>query len=252
MQSPNGYPPPCPVDPECLRLEFVTTCVGFDEILDFTLGFNHGQVDTVIVVTSHEDKATQGVCKKHGAICVQTDLFRKNGRKFNKGAAINSGLSRFQYHGWRMHLDCDIVLPDSFRRLLFNHTHLDVDCLYGCDRVNVYSKQQLRDAMGGCGHPHGQQHIHSAVIKESPNLGARYVDHLHGYVPLGFFQLWNARNQHSYPYSLGTAEHDDLMFATQWPVSQRRHLPSAIVYHVDPAGGHWGLNWEGRKSPRLQ
>jgi hypothetical protein len=28
---------------------------------------------------------------KHGAITVQTDLFKKNGRNFNKGAAINEG-----------------------------------------------------------------------------------------------------------------------------------------------------------------
>src|SRR5580693_7111178 len=76
---------------ESLRLEAVTVCVGFDDLLDLTLGLNHPHLDTLIVVTSHADRATQAVAKKHGAICVQTDLFGKNGRNFNKGAAINAG-----------------------------------------------------------------------------------------------------------------------------------------------------------------
>ena len=113
---------------EALRLEAVTACVGFDDLLDVTLALNHPLVDTMIVVTSHDDTATQLVAKKHGAICVQTDLMRKNGRGFNKGAAINAALGRFQYFGWRLHLDADIMLPDNFRRVLFNHTQLDPHC----------------------------------------------------------------------------------------------------------------------------
>jgi len=53
----------------------VTTCVGFDDVLDVTLGLNQPHLDTMIVVTTHDDKATQQVAKKHGAICVQSDLF---------------------------------------------------------------------------------------------------------------------------------------------------------------------------------
>ena len=87
---------------ESLRLEAVIACVGFDEILDHTLSINHPQLDTAIVVTTNTDKLTQEVCHKHGVICAQTDLFSKNGRKINKGAALNAGMSRFQYHGWRM------------------------------------------------------------------------------------------------------------------------------------------------------
>ncbi len=135
---------------ESLRLEAVTVCVGFDDMLDLTLPLNHPHLDTMIVVTSHEDRATQQVAKKHGAICVQTDLFTKNGRHFNKGAAINAGFGRFQYHGWRLHLDSDIILPDNFRRVLFNHTHLDPNSIYGADRIDVIGRdelRQLRDAV---------------------------------------------------------------------------------------------------------
>ena len=134
----TNTPPP---NPESLRIEAITTCVGFDDILDITLGLNHPHLDTMIVITSHDDKKTQHVAQKHGAVCVQTDLFKKNGRNFNKGAAINAGMARYQYHGWRLHLDSDIILPDNFRRMLFNHTHLDENCIYGADRIDVIGKE---------------------------------------------------------------------------------------------------------------
>src|ERR1700692_824170 len=109
---------------ESLRLEALTASVGFDDLPDLTLPLNHPHLDTLIVVTTHDDRRTQQVAQKHGAICVQTDLFTKNGRHFNKGAAINAGLGRFQYHGWRLHLDSDIILPDKFPCVLFKHTAL--------------------------------------------------------------------------------------------------------------------------------
>ncbi len=101
MANDNPYGPPPPGPPE-IRIEVVIVCVGFEELLDITLTYNHGHFDTVIVVTTIEDKATQKVANKRGAVIVQTDLFKKNGRNFNKGAAINAGFSRFQYNGWRM------------------------------------------------------------------------------------------------------------------------------------------------------
>ena len=131
------YRLPDPYAEDSQRLEAVTVCIGFDDVLDQTLAMNHPHLDTMIVVTSREDRRTQLVAQKHSAICVTTDLHRKNGRSFNKGAAINAGFGHYQWHGWRMHLDADIILPDNFRRLLFNHTHLDRLCLYGADRVDV-------------------------------------------------------------------------------------------------------------------
>ena len=81
---------------DSLRLEAVTARVHFVDLLDCALSANHPHVDTMIVVTSHDDKATHAVARKHGAICMQTDLFHKNGRHFNKGAALNAGLARCQ------------------------------------------------------------------------------------------------------------------------------------------------------------
>ena len=172
------YANTAPSNSESLRLEAVTACVGFDDMLDVTLELNHPHLDTMIVVTSHEDRRTQQVAQKHGAICVQTDLFRKNGRRFNKGAAINSGMARWQYHGWRLHVDSDIALPDNFRRVLFNHTHLDENCIYGADRVDVIGLNELQTIRG-----HGPQHSHSAFVAHGGHRGLspRYVDPLRGY-----------------------------------------------------------------------
>lgn len=241
---PNGAPKD-PRDDRCL--EAVTISVGFDDFLDETLRINHPHFDTMIVVTSHDDTKTHGVARKHGAVLVQTDLHKKNGRPFNKGAAINAGFGRFMYHGWRMHLDADIALPDNFRRILFNMSHLEKSCIYGADRVDVVGREDLQKT-------NSQQHQHSMLLVPPTDraIGARYIDHLRGYCPLGFFQLWHADSQHAYPYSLGTAEHDDIMFSACWPESQRRHLPGVICHHLCSKTPRWGENWGGeRKQPRL-
>jgi len=233
---------------ESLRLEAVTVCVGFDDLLDVTLALNHPHLDTLIVVTSHADRPTQAVARKYGAICVQTDLFTKNGRNFNKGAAINAGFSRFQYHGWRLHLDADIALPDNFRRILFNHTVLDRDCIYGCDRVDVIGRQAIESRNAA------PQHQHGFLLAAQPPrpLSARYVDTLRGYVPIGFFQLWHCSTQKDYPYGIGTAAHDDVAFADQWPAPYRRHLPTVICHHLCAAPPQLGENWDGhRNQPRI-
>jgi hypothetical protein len=252
MNQPSYSTLPATPEPhllEALRLEAVTCCVGFDDLLDVTLALNHPHLDTMIVVTSHADLLTQAVARKHGAICVQTDLFGKNGRNFNKGAAINAGFSRFQYHGWRLHLDADIALPDNFRRILFNHTALDRNCIYGADRVDVIGLDALHESRSGA-----PQHSHGFMVAPRPNhpLSARYVDTLRGYVPIGFFQLWHSTTQKDYPWSLGTAAHDDVMFAEQWPSSCRRHLPTIICQHLCAHAPSLGENWDGaRRQARI-
>lgn len=230
---------------DALRLEGVVTCVGFHDFLDVTLRANHPHFDTLIVVTSHEDEKTQKVAAKNGAVVVVTDLFQKNGRNFNKGAAINAGFNRFQYHGWRMHLDSDILLPDSFRRMLFNHSHLERDCIYGADRTDVLRSDELQ-AIREHSRP---QHADGFILspRHTRPVSGRYIDRLSGYVPIGYFQLWHASKQREYPYSLGTAAHDDVMFAMQWPESKRRLLPGAICYHLISAVGKMGENWDGKR-----
>lgn len=245
-------PPPKPNACDDLRLEAVTVSVGFDDLLDVTLELNHPHLDTMIVVTSHNDRRTHQVCAKHGAICVPTDLFHKNGRQFNKGAAINAGFGYFQYLGWRLHLDADVALPDNFRRVIFNHTHLTRTSLYGADRVNVVGHDEIR-YLRERHHPKPQHTQRCIVESQIPREhGARFVHNLHGYLPLGYFQMWHSSCQKPYPYSLGTAEHDDTLFSMLWPIGSRHLLPSTIVYHLCPRAPKWSENWDGhRQQPRI-
>lgn len=234
---------------ESNRLEYVTTCVGFDDLLEVTLSANMPHVDSAIVVTSHADAKTKAVAKKFGALTVETDLFRKNDRRFNKGAAINVGFDRFQWRGWRMHLDADIALPDNFRRMLFNLTHLDSSCIYGADRVDVHGRDEYEAVRRGV----SPQHDESAFLqpRSQRRIAARFIDPLRGYVPIGFFQLWHSTMQKPYPYSLGSAAHDDVMFASAWPEASRRLLPTVICYHLVSRDPKLGDNWDGvRRQPR--
>jgi hypothetical protein len=231
---------------DTLRLEAVTVCVGFDDFLDVTLSLNMAQVDHMIVVTSHEDKRTHKCCNKHGATMVQTDLFKKNGRNFNKGAAIQQGFNYFHFMGWRIHLDADIALPDNFRRVLFNRTHLDRQCIYGADRMDIVGLKLLMKIRSS------PQHLYGSHVRIDGPLGHRFIDPLNGYVPIGFFQMWHATSHRHYPHSLGSAAHDDTMFSSQWKEEHRRHLPTVVCQHILSAPSVQGENWDGRrKQPRL-
>ena len=231
---------------ESLRLEAITACVGFDDLLDATLARNMAHFDTMIVVTSHDDYRTQEVARKHGATVVVTDLFKKDGRGFNKGAALNAGLGRFRYHGWRLHIDSDIALPDSYRRILFNHHALDRTCLYGADRVDIIGLKSLEEIYKT------PQHRWHNLVTLYGQMGSRFVDSLRGYIPLGFHQLWHSSERCEYPYSIGDAAHDDVMFADRWPESRRRLLPGVVLYHLCARPPQMGENWDGvRRQPRL-
>lgn len=245
---------------ERLRIEAVVTCVGFADMLDVTLGLNHPHVDHMIVVTNHADRATQLVARKHSATCVPTDLFTKHERNFNKGAAINAGFDYFRYNGWRLHLDADIILPDNFRRVLFNHTHLEPDAIYGASRRDIIGRDGLaRYLAARLGFPQhafgsGLSAEHNGALPPGPasSSSALYVDQLRGFCPIGFFQLWHSSRQQPYPWSLGTAAHDDVMFASLWPESKRHLLPSVVCYHLVSRAPYYGENWDGvRRQPKF-
>jgi glycosyltransferase involved in cell wall biosynthesis len=246
-------PTPEQIKNDWLRLEYVTTCVGFDDLLDLTLARNIGQFDTVIVVTSHEDHKTQSCVRKHGATLVLSDLFKKDGRTFNKGAAINDGFNYFRFYGWRCFLDSDILLPAGFRQRLYNHEELVQYCLYGVDRMDVNGKEAIQKLLES--HGFERQHMHGCLLGATAGeLSHRYTQQLSGPGVLGYFAMWNASCQKPYPYSLGTAQHDDIAWSNLWPRGQRRHITSSLVYHLHP--GNYtpiiGQNWDGnRRMPRL-
>jgi hypothetical protein len=241
--------PPCnPFAVEASRHEAVTTCVGFDDLLNITLEANMPHFDNFIVVGKGSDRLTRLCCEKHNATFVESHLFSHNGRNFNKGAAINQGFGHFQFHGWRMVLDVDILCPSSMRRLLAAYP-MDPSCLYHADRVDAIGWDEINRARYG----HCPQSHHNVIQSHSHRpIRERFVHPLYGFIPIGYFQLWHAEQQKSYPHGLGTAAHDDVLFAAQWPREKRVLLPNVIVHHLCTRQPQFMENWDGhRGQPRL-
>jgi hypothetical protein len=230
------------------HLAAVVTCVGYADILRETLHQNLPHLDDLVVVTSYDDTQTQQVCGRFNVTCVPTDVMHRDGAAFNKGAAINVGLSRLEIRDWALHLDADIALPPTFRRQI-ELERLDTNSIYGCDRVDVKGAE-VWDTHLASGH---RQHSHSLFVTPPAHMpvGGRVIHSQWGYVPIGFFQLWHLSAHKQYPFNSPNAERTDMTFAMQWSANHRRHLTSAWVYHLmsDPSGNPMGCDWSGRKSP---
>lgn len=234
-----------------ILLEAVTVCVGYGDFLRETLPHNLPQLDLLTVVTTSEDEETRSACSHFGVRCLLTDVFYRDTKapSINKSRGINYGLMHHSHNGWMLHLDADIVLPPQFRRMLEN-AHIDGHCLYGMDRVNCPNVKAW-DAYQA--KPHVQYQWHYLVRPPSGwPLGAR-ISHgdFGGYIPPGFFQLWNPAMSGitRYPIKVdGDMEHTDVLFATQFARPRRVLLPEGFCLHLETSG-EFGANWKGRKSP---
>lgn len=133
---------------ENARIEAVTCCVGFTDYLAFTHLRNHRQFDHYLVVTSTADHLTQAYCRDHSITCVVTDVMFEGGKRFDRGAAVNVGFGQLLFNDWVVHLDVDIVLPDDFRARL-RLPQLDVERMYGANRIIIESKREFYDFEAG-------------------------------------------------------------------------------------------------------
>ena len=120
--------------------------------------------------------------------------------------------------------------------------------LYGCDRHMVTEADWVQhQAM-----PRLQQENDVYVHVDPFPIGTRISTSSYGgYVPIGFFQLWNpvASNQFEYPETHSGAGRTDMIFAGKWPRAKRALLPELIVYHLESEpGAMQGANWAGRKT----
>ena len=70
-----------------IRVEAVTVCVGYGDILAVTMAENLPLLDSLLVVTSKSDEETKKVCKRHSVPYIATDEFKRDG-PFNKARMI--------------------------------------------------------------------------------------------------------------------------------------------------------------------
>jgi hypothetical protein len=238
-----------------IRVEAVTVCVGYADFLRETARENAPLVDDLVVITSPDDSETRGVCKELGLHHVLSDDANRGG-PFNKARLIQRVFDQIGAHDWILHLDADVVLPRGFRRYL-DWAHLDERCIYGADRCNVLGWDawcKIRSSGGW------NNHRYECVQSFHPGIapGGRHVPSMHGYCPIGFFQLFHGsqmidRGYHlrQYRYAHGDAARTDVQFALQWDRRFRQLLPEVIVLHLESEGSSQGANWKGRTTPRF-
>jgi hypothetical protein len=240
-----------------VRIEAVTACVGYGDFLAVTLPENLPLLDSLVVITAPEDEETQTVCRRHSVHYVLSQDHRRNGDPFNKARLINRAFDQIGAHDWILHLDADIVLPQKFRRMV-DWAHLDPACLYGADRQDLvgFERWQALKKFAGAWDNHAHQSGH--WFHPELRTGSRWISSIHGYVPVGFFQLFhgsaltqNGYRVRSYPTHHGDAARTDIQFALQWDRRQRLLLPEVIALHLESEPAKLGANWAGRTTKRF-
>jgi hypothetical protein len=231
---------------------------GYADYLDIALTHNRADLSHCVVVTSPKDKDSQKVAGKHNCILIVTDDGRKDGGEFNKGLLIERGLQQLPSSGWRVHFDADIVFPGNFRQRL-GAVGLDKQCLYGVDRMNVVGEgawQKVLDS--GWTHAGFQYHHFLTNTIDRADLGSRIVYGEHGWIPIGFFQLWHAEAEYTgiyrtrtYATGSSSAVHDDVQFGLRWDRKHRVLIPEFLVAHLVTEESKYGANWKGRKTRRF-
>ncbi len=226
-------------------IECVVTCVGYGDFLAATLPFNRHVFDHLIVVTAPDDGETIRVCEYYDVECLTTHAFTEGGSSFNKGRAINAGLSLLKQTGRVVHLDADIVLPPKARAVLHGPA-IDPKVLYGVDRVTCHTYEEwCRFLRLPALHHQLDVVIHQPPFEPSARV-ARSV--FNGYLPIGYFQLWtpSACGRPRYPETHTDAARSDVGFAAQWPRQERGLIPELYAIHLESERAEIGANWAGR------
>jgi hypothetical protein len=233
-----------------MNIQAVITCVNYSDYLSLTLPYNKRHFDEVVVVTSKDDAKTKYVCECLGVPCIESEW----GTKFNKAIGINAGITHLSPTDWIVHLDADIVLP-QLTRFILEQLDLNEQCIYGIDRMDCTSYEEWRRFLDST----HAQYENSTWIHGGPwNTATRVMFLEHGgYVPMGFFQLFNVNadvlhNWKFYSELYDNAGGSDLGFALRWERMHRHLLPEIVATHLMTDDAYMGINWAGRKSKEFK
>jgi hypothetical protein len=245
-----SYVVPCQppvITSQPFHCEAVVICDKYHDFLVKTLPHNKYQFDRIVVVTSPEDTKTQRICEHWHVECIKTDALETRWGRLCKGAGINVGLAALSLANWAVHMDADILLPPQ-TKLLIEQADLNPKFLYGIDRFNVRGYDSYAHFMDM---PQLQQECNTYVHIDQFPLGTRIMQpHANGYVPLGFFQMWNPKESGVFRYPEGhtDAGREDTLFAKQWPRRERALIPEIVGYHLESKDSAMSANWNGRKT----
>ena len=251
-----------------MRIEAITVCVDYADFLEVTLPSIRAAVDDLVVVTAPGNRRTQRVCDGYDfeeVRVVETTAMFDHDRRFSLGAAINAGLCELALDDWVLVIDADIVLPRNARETL-EHVPLAPNGIHGIDRVHCRGHASWRRFTTT---PRAAREGDVAFLRDF-EMGARiqvpaaisgdeagnpWNRWSAGWVPLGFFQLWNAGETgiRDYPADeRGTAEGSDILHSLRWPRIGRHLIPDLVGIELctDP-GTEVGPNWSGRRTPEF-
>lgn len=229
-----------------MKIECVTVCVNFSDVLAFSLPANKAHFDRMLVVSDNADEATKNLCSHQHVELLQTDEFYHSDAAFAKARGINAALAKLDPDGWVLHIDADIILPPRTRELL-GKIDLDPTCIYGIDRMMCPTYE---DWIRYLQTPTQMHTAETFVIPEPFPLGARVARlHADGWMPIGFFQLWHPKGSGiaEYPDLHGTAGRTDMLHAMRWPRAKRILIPELIGIHLEGKMAPGQKNWRGRR-----
>lgn len=226
-----------------MKINALTVSVNYADFLSHTLPSMRGVFDRLVVVTSPDDKETQKLCKYWWVECLITDIMYKDSADFNKGLAIQFGLDYLKSDDWICHIDSDIYLPPRFNEFI-RCKNLVKDNIYGIDRLDVKDWATWINFYSKPFSMHNGHSVWSGLPVMYRCLSAG------NYIPIGYFQLWNAKSKYYKEYNdkHTNAAGSDLDFANNWPAENRILIPELYVYHLSSEEAEIGTNWFCRKT----
>lgn len=185
----------------------IICATNYSDLLETTISENQSELDNIIVITNTTDSDTEQLCIKKSIKYIKTDIFYRNGDKFNRGMAYNQVFNIFKdYLDWVLLLDADIVLPKNFKKQFFD-INPDINMMFSSRR---YSIETYEDWIS---------------VKNNPEKLKNYL--LYRGIGYGYFQLFNfkseiiknldkIKNGLIYPHNFPTVANADWIFRNYW------------------------------------
>jgi glycosyltransferase involved in cell wall biosynthesis len=97
-----------------MKIHGLVVSVNYADLLALSIERWATSLDSLTVVTTHEDKETGSLAARNGCRVFWTDAFYRNGASFNKGAAMEEARQQMPWKDWILFFDADIVPPEDW------------------------------------------------------------------------------------------------------------------------------------------
>jgi len=230
-------------------LSLLITCVNYSDYLDCTLKYNLEIFDNIYIVTTPDDENTINIINKYNNTNkikqLTTNIFYDdiNGSKpvFNKGGALNYGLSQISYRDWLLIGDADIIYPQKLNSIIDS---LDKNYLYGMYRYPIVNADSVDSAVATLNSEISSKNF----INDNKLWVGERQRLLIGYCKLFNFESVYIQNK-SLIYPNGkSCQHVDTQFSRSYFSKRQRKVLD--LYYLDLGKSY--VNWYGRKSEKFK